>query len=596
MGNTDKNTDKNADEIIQETMKEIYEDLDKEKAFEKEEETEEDFLDEEDTETDEEDFLDEEDTETDEEDFLDEEDFPGAVETTPESENEEAEEESQEEEPQEEEVQEEEAPEIPDEEEDEEEEETEEEKAYRKHKFRKKLAIILGSIFGVLAVVYLGFAFFFSSHFMFFTTINGTDVTLKSVSQVEEYMRQQVADYTLTLEESDGDTEEISGSDISLEYVPGDELEKLVKGQKNFLWLKALWDHPELEARVGVKYDEDALARQIEGLACMDPENQVKSVNAHPEFKETQFEIVPEVVGTQINTEVFNEAIRTSIDGFQHTMDLSETGSYIQPAFVEDSPEVIEANKAMNEYLKAKITYDFDPETEVVDASVISQWVKVNDKMKVTFDKKAVKKYIGELADKYDTKGKARKFTTATGNTVTVEGGAYGWKINQDEEYKALTENIKKGETVTREPKYSSRAASHGAIDIGNTYAEVDLTNQRAYFIKNGKVVLDSPVVTGNPNKGNATPQGTDSLSYKTRNAVLRGDRLPDGSYSYESPVKYWMPFNGGIGFHDASWQSAFGGTRYKTHGSHGCINMPTDQAAKMYELISDGTPVVVHY
>lgn len=585
MGNTDKNTDKNADEIIQETMKEIYEDLDKEKAFEKEEETEEDFLDEEDTETDEEDFLDEEDTETDEEDFLDEEDFPGAVETDLESENEEAEEESQEEE----------APEIPDEE-DGEEEETEEEKAYRKHKFRKKLAIVLGSIFGVLAVVYLGFAFFFSSHFMFFTTINGTDVTLKSVSQVEEYMRQQVADYTLTLEESDGDTEEISGSDISLEYVPGDELEKLVKGQKNFLWLKALWDHPELEAKVGVKYDEDALAKQIEGLACMDPENQVKSVNAHPEFKETQFEIVPEVVGTQINTEVFNEAIRTSIDGFQHTMDLSETGSYIQPAFVEDSPEVIEANKEMNEYLKAKITYDFDPETEVVDASVISQWVKVNDKMEVTFDKKAVKKYIGELADKYDTKGKSRKFTTATGNTVTVEGGAYGWKINQDEEYKALTENIKKGETVTREPKYSSRAASHGAIDIGNTYAEVDLTNQRAYFIKNGKVVLDSPVVTGNPNKGNATPQGTDSLSYKTRNAVLRGDRLPDGSYSYESPVKYWMPFNGGIGFHDASWQSAFGGTRYKTHGSHGCINMPTDQAAKMYELISDGTPVVVHY
>ena len=573
MGNTDKNTVKNAVEIIQETMKEIYEDLDKEKAFEKEE-----------------DFLDEEDTETDEEDFLDEEDFPGAVETALESENEEAEEESQEEE-----SQEEEAPEIPDEENGEE-EETEEEKAYRKHKFRKKLAIVLGSIFGVLAVVYLGFAFFFSSHFMFFTTINGTDVTLKSVSQVEEYMRQQVADYTLTLEESDGDTEEISGSDISLEYVPGDELEKLVKGQKNFLWLKALWDHPELETRVGVKYDEDALARQIEGLACMDPENQVKSVNAHPEFKETQFEIVPEVVGTQINTEVFNEAIRTSIDGFQHTMDLSETGSYIQPAFVEDSPEVIEANKEMNEYLKAKITYDFDPETEVVDASVISQWVKVNDKMEVTFDKKAVKKYIGELADKYDTKGKSRKFTTATGNTVTVEGGAYGWKINQDEEYKALTENIKKGETVTREPKYSSRAASHGAIDIGNTYAEVDLTNQRAYFIKNGKVVLDSPVVTGNPNKGNATPQGTDSLSYKTRNAVLRGDRLPDGSYSYESPVKYWMPFNGGIGFHDASWQSAFGGTRYKTHGSHGCINMPTDQAAKMYELISDGTPVVVHY
>ena len=542
MGNTDKNTDKNADEIIQETMKEIYDDLDKENVFEEKEQPEEegsldaDLNTEETEEPEEEDFLDEEDEETDEEDFLDEEDFSGAVETDGSQDEEDPETESEEEE----------------------EEETEEEKAYRKHKFRKKLAIILGSIVGVIVLVYLGFALFFSSHFMFFTTINGTDVTLKSVSQVEEYMRRQVADYTLTLEESDGGTEQIVGADISLEYVPGDELQKLVKGQENFLWLKTLWDHPE--------------------------------------FNGTQFEIVPEVVGTQINTEVFNEAIRTSIGGFQHTMNLTETGSYIQPAFVEDSPEVIAANDAMNSYLKAQITYDFNPNTEVVNAAVISQWVTVNDKMEVTFNTDAVKQYIQSLADKYNTKGKSRQFTTATGNTVTVEGGSYGWRIDQDAEYEALIANIQNGETVTREPSYSSRGASHGAIDIGTTYAEVDLTNQRAYFIKDGAVVLDSPIVTGNPNKGNATPQGTYSLSYKTRNAVLRGDRLPDGSYTYESPVKYWMPFNGGIGFHDASWQASFGGDRYKSHGSHGCVNMPTDQAAKMYDLISDGTPVVCHY
>lgn len=117
------------------------------------------------------------------------------------------------------------------------------------------------------------------------------------------------------MEESDGGTEQIVGADISLEYVPGDELQKLVKGQENFLWLKTLWDHPELKAKVGVKYDETALAEQIAGLACLVPENQVASVNAHPEFNGTQFEIVPEVVGTQINTEVFNEAIRTKYRG-----------------------------------------------------------------------------------------------------------------------------------------------------------------------------------------------------------------------------------------------------------------------------------------
>ena len=47
------------------------------------------------------------------------------------------------------------------------------------------------------------------------------------------------------------------------------------------------------------------------------------------------------------------------------------------------------------------------------------------------------------------------------------------------------------------------------------------------------------------------------------------------------------MPFVYGQGLHDASWQSSFGGNRYKTGaGSHGCVNLPTDQAALIYNTI----------
>ena len=70
----------------------------------------------------------------------------------------------------------------------------------------------------------------------------------------------------------------------------------------------------------------------------------------------------------------------------------------------------------------------------------------------------------------------------------------------------------------------------------------------------------------------------TYSLTYKSRNKTLRGTKKPDGTYEYETPVAYWMPFNGGIGFHDATWQSSFGGNRYLSHGSHGCVNMPKDK------------------
>ena len=69
-----------------------------------------------------------------------------------------------------------------------------------------------------------------------------------------------------------------------------------------------------------------------------------------------------------------------------------------------------------------------------------------------------------------------------------------------------------------------------------------------------------------------------------------------NGTYSYEQPVTYWMPFNGGIGFHDADWQPYFGGDRYLTGGSHGCINMSYSDAGKLYELIQVGDPVIMHY
>ncbi len=466
----------------------------------------------------------------------------------------------------------------------------------RNQKAGKTALIAAGSVAGVLLATYIGLSMFFNSHFMFFTKINGTDCSLKSVEQVEDGMKKKVEDYTLTLEGSDGKKETIDGSGISLEYVPGEKLNEIAEEQNGFLWPKSLWDHPEIETEIGVRYDEAALGEAIAALGCMNPETQTPSVDAHPEFQEGQFVVVPEVVGTQINGEVFSQKVAEAINGFRPTMDLSEAGCYMPPRFVADSPEVTAAAAAMNSYLGANVTYDMNPDTEVVDASVISQWIRVDGDMNVTFDEEAVRAYVQSLADKYNTKGVPRQFTTAGGNVVTVEGGGFGWRIDQDAEYAALTANIQNAETVTREPAYSSRGISHGGSDVGGTYAEVDLTNQKMYFIKDGQVILQSDCVTGNPNKGHATPQGVYSLAWKQKNRTLRGEKQPDGTYEYETPVAFWMPFNGGIGFHDATWQSSFGGRRYQTHGSHGCVNLPYSIAKQLYDLMYDGVPVVCHY
>lgn len=471
-------------------------------------------------------------------------------------------------------------------------------KPKKRMRLRKKWLLVPGAIICALIGAYIGLVFLFETHYMFNTTINGKDYSLKSAQTVAQDMEQQVQGYALTLNESDGDSEVINGKDISLEYVPTDELEQLAKSQNNILWITSLWEKTEFETKVTVQYDDAKLTEIIAGLACMNPENQVASVSAKPEFKETQFEITEEVIGTEIDTAIFNEAVRNSIEGFQDTMNLSETQCYLMPAYVSTSEEVIKACEEMNSYLGAEITYDMHPDTVVVDSSVISQWVTVNKKMEVKFSEKKMKEYLSEFGKKYDTWGKERTFKAANGNTVKVSGGRYGWLVNEKEEFKQLKKDIEKGEKITREPVYYDygKAVEHTATDWGDTYAEVDLTNQKMYFVKDGNVVLESPIVTGNPNRGNATPQGVYSLTYKTRNAVLRGERDENGEPEYETPVAYWMPFNYGIGFHDATWQSSFGGSRYKTHGSHGCVNMPKDKAAKLYELIPEKCPVICHY
>lgn len=92
--------------------------------------------------------------------------------------------------------------------------------------------------------------------------------------------------------------------------------------------------------------------------------------------------------GTTIKTEEFRKAVITAVNGANEKLDLLKTGCYEKPAYTSDSKKVTEACDAMNKYLGATVTYDFKPNTEVVDSSMISKWVKVDDDMNVTFDEK----------------------------------------------------------------------------------------------------------------------------------------------------------------------------------------------------------------
>ena len=127
---------------------------------------------------------------------------------------------------------------------------------------------------------------------------------------------------------------------------------------------------------------------------------------------------------------------------------------------------------------------------------------------------------------------------------------------------------------------------------IENTYIEVDIEDQMLYFYIDNELVLSSSIVTGKDDT--PTYCGYFHIFYKEYDAVLTSY-----TYGYETPVTYWMAFDGNIGFHDAWWRDNFGGQIYQLDGSHGCVNLPYNIAEYLFENTwtnyDDGTKVLVH-
>ena len=242
------------------------------------------------------------------------------------------------------------------------------------------------------------------------------------------------------------------------------------------------------------------------------------------------------------------------------------------------------------------VTYQLpNNQTEVLDGLTIATWVNGSQGLTVSVDAAKVADYVQGLRNKYDTPAGTQTWQSADGTTKSIKTN-YGWHIDQAKETEALIANIQSLQSVTREPVYASRAVQTEMPQWGKTFVEIDISSQHVYFYQDGNCVWDSKCVTGTAtDPDRATPTGVFALKYKQRDRVLRGRINPQtGKPSYESPVAYWMPFNGNIGLHDANWRSSFGGNIYLKSGSHGCINLPPKNAKTLYELITPGTVIVV--
>ncbi len=460
----------------------------------------------------------------------------------------------------------------------------------RRKRVDKQSKVVPGIIISICALIaiYVGMSLYFMNHFSFGSVINDINISGKTVDEVEKQLSSEIEKYTLELEERGDVTEQIKASDIGLKY-DSDKIKELKDSQNPFAWGVTLFKKDNSEAAQIVSYDEELLNKYFDTLSCFNSKKITKPQNASLEYTDNGYTIVDEVNGDQVKKDVLYDSVVSAVINVKPKINLDASDCYEKPQYTSESQEVADAKNILDKYTSSTITYNNGDKTEVVDASIIHKWLDVNEKMEVTIDNKQVTKYVDKLAGIYNTFDSTRNFDTTAKTKIKVSGGNYGWIVDKSKEVKYLVEAIKNGQPITKEPIYSQTAVSKGANDIGSTYVELDMTKQHLWFYKNGVLIVEGDVVTGNMGNNTSTPAGTYMLNYKERNATLKGE-------DYSSPVNYWMPFNGNIGIHDASWRTEFGKNIYMTNGSHGCVNAPYEVAKTIFENIEAATPIVCYY
>ena len=455
-------------------------------------------------------------------------------------------------------------------------------------KTKRRVLLILITVITAAAVAYLGIALFFTKHFFFNTIINGENYSVSAVNSVVNGFLDTSSQYVLRIDGRDGVSDTITGADIALRVELGSEFEDIVEGQEALLWPASVFKETEYTINTMVTYSQEALDKKIDTLCFFESDNIRQPQDAYlSDYMDGGYQIIPEDKGSVPIREKIRSAVGEAISLLEESVDLDAEECYAGARITSDNRALQKECEERNRFTGVTVTYTFGEETEVLDGSIIKDWITVEDSV-VSLDPELVREYVNGLSRKYDTWGRKREFRTTNGESITMTDGAYGWWMNRAGETQELLEQIQSGKSGERTPVYHAEAAQFGEDDIGDSYVEIDLTNQHLWVYKDGELVEETDFVSGNVSRGYNTPTGVYGITYKERNATLRGA-------TYTSHVDYWMPFNGNVGMHDASWRSSFREDIYLRNGSHGCVNLPPKKAAVIYEYVEKGEPVIVY-
>lgn len=460
----------------------------------------------------------------------------------------------------------------------------------------KKSLIILGISLAALLVFYCGVAYYYKGKFMYGTFINNEYCTGKSVADINTLLLKDIGNYEgLEVIDKDGNDYLLSAEDVNLTYDFTNKLIEYINKQNLLFWGINIFNAKNINMLPDITLDQEAFDRALYDLPVfthVPEDNRVIRIN---KTLNNGYELI-NMRENVLNEEYAASLIVDAFNNFEKSIDLKEKECYRNLAKTKEMQDEIDLYNKIDAFQDKDIVFVFGDDKETVNKTVACTFMATDSSGNILFnedgsiklDESKLYDYVDTLAEKYNTYGH-RYFKTTQGRTVLVEGGNYGNQFNVDKEKEYLLNAFTNNVREEHVPEYEYEAPIKGANDLGDTYIEIDLTNQKMYYYENGEQVVGTDIVSGNLAAGHSTIRGTYSIYNHRKDTFLIG---PD----YRSFVRYWLGIFKGYGIHDASWRNKFGGEIYKTAGSHGCVNTPYENIKTMWERVEDGTPCIVFY
>lgn len=445
----------------------------------------------------------------------------------------------------------------------------------------KKIVAISGASIIAIGLLIGALQILLGNSFMPTETLNGIKVSWIKFDKACSTVEEKLSDYTLELET-------LTGESIELKIPIKVSLNKDQISLDSVFWLKRLVQGAQYNLDTSITYEQADITKSIESSGLLEKSNTIKSEDAYISDFDT-LSIEKEVQGNELDNEVLVQQVKQAISKLSPTLNILESGGYNTPKITESKIRENLASRGSN--FNFTITYEFGGKQYKFNREYLESgdYIELNSDGTEKIKEEAISDFVSTMNSDLSTLGRGINFKTTARGTIYVPGGNWGWWMDTSKTATNLKDLISAGKDATGEISWRQTAPKYGAVEFDN-YVEIDLTKQHLYLYKNNSLIGDWDIVSGlssDPNR--KTPAGIFKLTYKEKNAVLRGE-------GYESPVTYWMPFNGGIGMHDASWRSSFGGSIYTYNGSHGCINMPFNGAKTVYENIDSSYAIICYY